>query len=67
MKKALLLMLLIFTTMISAAEEDINLPFTPDSAKYWQYISDRTMGGYPMARLILSKMKKYFLQDLQAM
>ena len=31
--------------MISAAEEDIIIPFTPDSAKYWQYISDRTMGG----------------------
>ena len=45
MKKALLLMLLTFTTMISAAEEDINLPFTQDSAKYWQYLSDRTMGG----------------------
>ena len=38
-------MLLTFTTMISAAEEDINLPFTQDSAKYWQYLSDRTMGG----------------------
>lgn len=45
MKKALLLMLLTFTTMISASEEDINLPFTQDSAKYWQFFSDRTMGG----------------------
>jgi len=45
MKKALFLILLTFTTMISAAEENINIPFTPDSAKYWQYISDRTMGG----------------------
>ena len=38
-------MLLTFTTMIFAAEVDINLPFTQDSAKYWQYLSDRTMGG----------------------
>ena len=37
-------MMLTFATMISAAE-DINLPFAQDSAKYWQYISDRTMGG----------------------
>ena len=67
MKKALLLILLTFTTMISAAEVDINLPFTQDSAKYWQYLSDRTMGEYPMVRLLLSKMEKCFLQDLQAM
>ena len=45
MKKVLLLILLTFTTMIFAAEEEINLTFSPDSAKYWQYISDRTMGG----------------------
>ncbi len=45
MKKALLLVLLTFTTMIFAAEEDVNLTFSTDSAKYWQYISDRTMGG----------------------
>ena len=31
--------------MVSAVEEDINLVFTQDSTKYWQYISDRTMGG----------------------
>ena len=38
-------MLLTFTTMISAAEEDINFQFSEESTKYWQYISDRTMGG----------------------
>ena len=46
LKKILLLLLLIFTTVISAAaEEDIKLPFTQNSGQYWQYISDRTMGG----------------------
>jgi hypothetical protein len=45
MKKLLLLMLLTFTTMTFAAEEDLSFPFTPDSGKYWRYISDRTMGG----------------------
>ena len=45
MKKILLLILLTFTTMISAAEEDVSLTFSQDSEKYWLYISDRTMGG----------------------
>ena len=45
MKKLLFLVLLIFTNIIYAAEEDVSLIFTPDTTKYWQYISDRTMGG----------------------
>ena len=48
-------MILIFTTIISAAEEDINLPFTQESAKYWQYISDRTMGGVSDGEAVLEQ------------
>ena len=64
MKKALLLMLLTFTTMISAAEEDINLPFTADSAKYWQYISDRTMGGVSDGQAALEQDGEIFFARL---
>ncbi len=45
MKKILLAFLLIFTSFYSLAAEDIKLTFTPETSKYWQYISDRTMGG----------------------
>ena len=45
MTKILLLILLIFTTTTSTAEEEIHLPFSEENAKYWKYISDRTMGG----------------------
>ena len=55
MKKTLLLILLIFTTMVSAAEDIIELPFTQDSSKYWQYISDQTMGGVSNGKAILEK------------
>lgn len=45
MKKIVIIFLLTFTKMISAADEDIKLTFNQNNAKYWQYISDRTMGG----------------------
>jgi hypothetical protein len=41
--------------MISATEEDINLPFTQDSLKYWKYISDRTMGGVSDGQIALEQ------------
>ena len=46
---------MIFTTMISAAEEEIIIPFTPDSAKYWQFISDRVMGGVSDGQVFLEQ------------
>ena len=57
-------MLLIFTTMISAAEEDINLPFTQDSLKYWKYISDRTMGGVSDGQIALEQDEEMFFARL---
>ncbi|PPR40445.1 MAG: hypothetical protein CFH22_01539 [Alphaproteobacteria bacterium MarineAlpha5_Bin12] len=45
----LFLVVIFFTQLICnslfANTESIDLSFTQDNAKYWQYISDRTMGG----------------------
>ena len=57
-------MLLTFTTMISSAEADINLPFNPDSTKYWQYISDRVMGGVSDGQLTLEQDGEMFFARL---
>ena len=64
MKKVLILILLTFTTIISAAEEDIDLSFTQDSAKYWQYISDRTMGGISDGEAALEQDEEMFFARL---
>ena len=51
MKKRLLVSFLaLFITLtissnIFAAEENLSFPFNADSGKYWQYVSDRVMGG----------------------
>ena len=64
MKIKLILILLFFTTIANAAEEDINLPFTQESGKYWQYISDRTMGGVSDGQAILEQDGKMFFARL---
>ena len=64
MKKLLFLALLIFTNMIYAAEEDVSLIFTPDNAKYWQYISDRTMGGISDGEAVLEQDGEIFFARL---
>ena len=64
MKKALLLILLTFTTTISASEKDIRLYFTQESGKYWQYISDRTMGGISDGQAVLEQDGKIFFARL---
>ena len=64
MKKTLLLILLTFTMGLSAAEEEIKLPFTEDSGKYWQYISDRTMGGISNGKATLEKDGEMFFARL---
>ncbi len=55
MTKILLLILLIFTTTTSTAEEEIHLPFSEENAKYWKYISDRTMGGISDGQAVLEQ------------
>ena len=64
MKKVLFLIALTFTTMISAAGEDINLLFTPDSSKYWQYLSDRTMGGVSNGQVVFEQDGEMFFARL---
>ena len=61
MKKRLLvsfLALLITLTLSSnifAAEENLSFPFNADSGKYWQYVSDRVMGGVSNGKVDLEK------------
>tara|TARA_B100000029_G_C17314309_1_gene865595 strand:+ start:332 stop:886 length:555 start_codon:yes stop_codon:yes gene_type:complete len=55
MKKVILVILLIFKSFCSFAAEDIKLSFTPESSKYWQYISDRTMGGISDGEAVLEQ------------
>tara|TARA_Y100000590_G_scaffold434367_1_gene552478 strand:+ start:427 stop:984 length:558 start_codon:yes stop_codon:yes gene_type:complete len=64
MKKLLFLFLLTFATMIFAAEKEINLPFAQDSSKYWQYISDKTMGGVSDGRAVLEQDGELFFARL---
>ena len=55
MKKLLLLLLLTFTTTISASNEALSFPFNADSGKYWQYVSDRVMGGVSNGQVTLEQ------------
>jgi hypothetical protein len=55
MKKLLLSLLLTFTTIISASDEVLSFPFNSDSGKYWQYISDRVMGGVSDGKVTLEQ------------
>ena len=66
MKKVLSLLLLTFATITFAAEKDINLSFTKDSGKYWQYISDRTMGGVSEGKATLGQDGEMFFVRLSA-
>ena len=56
MQKALFIVMLSLTaTTSAAAEEDLRFPFTPNSAQYWQYVSDRTMGGVSNGQVTLEQ------------
>ena len=41
----LLFSLLLFYSSVVLSKDQINIPFTEENARYWQYISDQTMGG----------------------
>jgi hypothetical protein len=64
MTKTLLLILLTFTTIIFAAEENINILFSKDSTKYWQYSSDKTMGGISNGQATLEQDGEIFFLRL---
>ena len=41
----LLVFISVTVSSIAFAKDDISIPFTEENARYWQYISDQTMGG----------------------
>ena len=55
MIKALIILFLIFTTNVSAKNLEIKISFTEENAKFWQYISDQTMGGVSKGQAFLDK------------
>ena len=40
-----LLVMIMLSSKVIAAEDYLAFPFTADSGKYWQYVSDQVMGG----------------------
>jgi len=54
MTKILFILFISFSSFIYAKDE-INIPFTEDNARYWQYISDQTMGGISKGQAVLEK------------
>ena len=64
MKKLFFLILVTFSALSSAAELDTKIPFTKDSGKYWQYISDRTMGGISQGQAVLEQEGEMFFARL---
>ena len=50
-----LVFFLVMLSSIAFAKDDITIPFTEENARYWQYISDQTMGGISNGQAILDK------------
>ena len=50
-----LLVMIILSSKAIANEEDLIFPFTADSGKYWQYVSDRVMGGVSDGQVTLEQ------------
>ena len=51
----LLAVLLLTLSSIVFAKDEISIPFTEENARYWQYISDQTMGGISNGQAVLDK------------
>ncbi len=64
MIKALTILFLIFTTNVSAKNLEIKVSFTEENVKFWQYISDQTMGGISNGKAILEKNGEIFFARL---
>ena len=47
--------LLIFYSSVIFSKDQISIPFTEENARYWQYISDQTMGGISNGQAVLDK------------
>ena len=50
-----LVVLSLMLSSIAFAKDEISIPFTEDNARYWQYISDQTMGGISQGQAVLDK------------
>ena len=50
-----LLVMILLSSKTIANEEDLTFPFTADSGKYWQYVSDRVMGGVSDGQVTLEQ------------
>ena len=64
MKKVLFLILLTLTSVVYASNKDFTLFFNEETAKYWQYISDRTMGGISDGQAVLEQDGEMFFARL---
>ena len=59
-----LLVMMILSSKAIATEEDLTFPFTADSGKYWQYVSDRVMGGVSDGKVTLEQDGEMFYARL---
>ena len=64
MKRIIFFLFITFTAMIAYAEDEIHLPFSKENAKFWQYISDRTMGGISDGQAILEQDENIYFARL---
>ena len=64
MDKALIIVFLTFATIVFANDKEIQIPFSEENAKYWQYISDQTMGGVSNGQAVLEKDEDIFFARL---
>ena len=64
MRKILLFIFIVLPNMVTAAEGEINFFFNQENAKYWQYISDRTMGGISNGQAVLEQDENSFFARL---
>ena len=53
--KKLFFFLLFFSITASGSENEFYISFNEEQAKYWQYISDQTMGGISNGQAVLEK------------
>ena len=60
----LLVFISVTVSSTAFAKDDISIPFTEENARYWQYISDQTMGGVSNGQAVLEKDEDIFFARL---
>ena len=53
-----------FSSAVFAEVDEINISFNKENAKYWSYISDRTMGGISDGKAFLEQEEDFFFARL---